>query len=62
MVCSEADCRPTDSVLAYWDTAAGYTANGVGQVVIDTGPHRLNATGFNHPVRANDWLELERQG
>ena len=26
--------------------------DGIGHEVTDTGPHRLNATGFNHPVRA----------
>ena len=34
---------PEDAVLAYWDTSKGYTAQGVGHDVIDSGPHRLNA-------------------
>ena len=42
---------PDDSILAYWDTTAGYSSGGIGQVVIDSGPHKLNARGFNHPVR-----------
>ena len=50
--CRRGELPPADSVLAYWDTSKGYTANGVGNEVIDTGPHRLNATGVNHPVRA----------
>ena len=42
---------PADSILAYWDTAAGYTANGIGHLVVDVGPHGLHAKGVNHPVR-----------
>lgn len=49
--CRKGGLPPTDSVLAYWDTTKGYTANGIGREVVDTGPHRLNATGINHPVR-----------
>ncbi|MFO1151708.1 MAG: DUF6605 domain-containing protein [Alsobacter sp.] len=44
--------KPADSaILAYWDTASGYTGQGVGHVVTDMGPHGLHATGVNHPVR-----------
>jgi len=43
---------PPDGLLAFWDTSQGYSANGVGHEVIDTGPHRLTARGVNHPVRA----------
>lgn len=43
---------PADAVAAYWDTAAGYSGNGIGHTVRDTGPHGLHARGFNHPVRA----------
>jgi N,N-dimethylformamidase len=38
-------------VLAYWDTTAGYTEHGIGDTVVDTGPHRLHAEGYNRPVR-----------
>ena len=38
-------------MVAYWDTTEGHTENGIGNDVIDTGPNKLNSTGFNHPVR-----------
>ena len=38
-------------VLAYWDTAAGYTEHGIGDTVVDTGPHQLHSEGYNRPVR-----------
>ena len=38
--------------LAYWDTTVGYTNYGIGNVICDTGPHKLNAIGVNRPVRA----------
>ncbi len=38
-------------VLAYWDTAAGYGARGIGDTVLDTGPNQLHAEGYNRPVR-----------
>jgi N,N-dimethylformamidase len=38
-------------VLAYWDTAAGYTDRGIGDTVVDTGPSKLHAQGYNRPVR-----------
>src|SRR6266480_7679927 len=50
-VCRKGGSPPADSILAYWDTSEGYTANGIGHEVIDTGAHRLNAKGVNHPVR-----------
>jgi N,N-dimethylformamidase len=37
--------------LTYWDTVAGYTDRGIGDTVIDTGPHKLHAEGVNRPVR-----------
>ncbi len=43
---------PPDGMVAYWDTAAGYTDQGVGDVVHDAGPYRLDAKGYNRPVRA----------
>lgn len=38
--------------LAYWDTTAGYTDQGIGTTIQDTGPHALHAEGVNRPVRA----------
>ncbi len=38
-------------VLAYWDTSAGYTERGIGDLVLDTGPSQLHAEGVNRPVR-----------
>lgn len=44
---------PTPAKLAaYWDTTAGYTDRGIGDVVVDSGPHKLDAHGYNRPVRA----------
>jgi N,N-dimethylformamidase len=51
-VCRQDGTLPPDGLLAFWDTSKGYSAHGVGHEVIDTGPHRLNARGVNHPVRA----------
>ena len=42
---------PADSILAYWDTTAGYSNSGISHTVVDTGPNKLNAKGVNHPVR-----------
>jgi N,N-dimethylformamidase len=39
-------------LVAYWDTAAGYTDQGIGDVVTDVGPFQLHARGYNRPVRA----------
>ncbi len=45
--------RPrSDGLVAYWNTTSGYTEHGIGDTVVDTGPHRLNALGYNRPVRA----------
>ena len=41
-----------DGLLAYWDTTAGYTANGIGDRLVDRGPHGLHGRGRNHPIRA----------
>ncbi|MDT0634836.1 N,N-dimethylformamidase beta subunit family domain-containing protein [Spectribacter hydrogenooxidans] len=43
---------PRSGVLARWDTAAGYTADGIGDIVHDVGPHALHGIGVNRPVRA----------
>ncbi len=45
------EAPPAGSVVAYWDTAAGYGEGGVGDVVVDTGPYGLDAVGHNRPVR-----------
>ncbi len=49
--CRETGKAPASGLLAYWDTAAGYTDKGIGNTVIDTGPYKLHAEGYNHPVR-----------
>lgn len=43
---------PPDAMVAYWDTTAGYTDKGIGDTVIDAGPYKLDAKGYNRPVRA----------
>lgn len=43
---------PQDGRLAVWDTSAGYTKSGIGDIVIDIGPYGLDAIGYNKPVRA----------
>lgn len=56
---SEADLRATgadgvfdaESAVALWDTTAGYTDHGIGDIIVDTGPHGLHAQGVNRPVR-----------
>ena len=40
-----------DGPLAFWDTSAGYTDAGVGDVILDTGPSGLHAMGVNRPIR-----------
>ena len=37
--------------VALWDTSAGYTDSGIGDTILDTGPHGLHAQGVNRPVR-----------
>ncbi len=41
-----------DGLVAFWDTTAGYTDQGIGDTVVDVGPHGLHAQGYNRPVRA----------
>ena len=38
--------------IAWWDTAAGYTEHGIGDVVVDRGLNALHGVGYNRPVRA----------
>ena len=47
----EGGAPETDAVIAAWDTTAGYSATGVGDTVVDTGPHALHGEGVNRPVR-----------
>ncbi len=42
---------PRDTLRVHWDTSAGYTERGIGDAVLDVGPHGLHAAGFNRPVR-----------
>jgi N,N-dimethylformamidase len=37
--------------IATWDTTAGYTVDGIGDMLVDTGPHKLHGKGHNKPVR-----------
>lgn len=39
------------SVIAAWDSSAGYGEFGIGDTVVDAGPHGLHAQGVNKPVR-----------
>jgi N,N-dimethylformamidase len=43
---------PADGMVACWDTTKGYTDRGIGDTVVDVGPYRLDAEGYNRPVRA----------
>jgi len=43
---------PADGLLTYWDTTEGYTAQGIGDTLVDRGPHGMNGHGYNRPVRA----------
>lgn len=43
---------PPADPLASWDTTAGYKNHGIGNTIVDTGPHALHAEGVNRPVRA----------
>ena len=43
---------PPDARIARWDTTAGYTDHGIGDQLVDVGPHGLHGRGVNRPVRA----------
>lgn len=43
---------PAADWVARWDTAAGYTSHGIGDRVVDRGPHGLHGIGRNRPIRA----------
>ncbi|MDQ0396134.1 N,N-dimethylformamidase beta subunit family domain-containing protein [Labrys monachus] len=49
--CRGGAAAPSDALVAFWDTSAGYSENGIGNRVVDTGPNGLHAVGVNHPVR-----------
>jgi len=42
---------PPENPLVYWDTTEGYTDTGIGNRIVDTGPHGLHANGVNRPIR-----------
>lgn len=42
---------PGSDIIAFWDTSAGYSDVGIGDVVVDVGPGRHNLIGINRPVR-----------
>lgn len=42
---------PQDGRVAYWNTASGYSDDGIGDTVIDEGPFGLHAEGYNKPIR-----------
>ncbi len=41
----------TEGLLAYWDPTANLTREGVGDTILDTGPHGLHLQGVNRPIR-----------
>jgi N,N-dimethylformamidase len=43
---------PAPAIAAYWDTTLGYSEHGIGDTIIDIGPHQLNGVGRNRPIRA----------
>lgn len=49
---ADTGAMPAEGAVALWDTAAGYTDRGIGDTIIDRGPHGLHAEGVNRPVRA----------
>ncbi|WP_316229457.1 N,N-dimethylformamidase beta subunit family domain-containing protein [Bradyrhizobium sp. SZCCHNR1070] len=49
---SKGELPTSDGLVAYWDTTEGYTDAGIGDTVIDIGPNKLHAEGYNRPVRA----------
>lgn len=43
---------PAAGLLTYWDTTSGYTAQGIGDRLVDRGPHGMHGLGVNRPIRA----------
>ncbi|TDJ66639.1 MAG: LamG domain-containing protein, partial [Proteobacteria bacterium] len=48
----EGEMPPPDGLLTYWDTTVGYTAQGIGDTLVDRGPHAMHGHGRNRPIRA----------
>lgn len=46
------DAPSGSDMVCYWDTTAGYSDHGIGDTVVDVGPHQLHAEGLNRPNRA----------
>ncbi len=40
-----------NGLMAYWDPTQGYTNDGIGDTIFDTGPNELHMHGVNRPVR-----------
>lgn len=49
---SEGKGLPAAASVAFWDTTAGYTDTGIGDVIEDITPSKLHAHGVNRPIRA----------
>lgn len=59
---ADGDAPTGPDLIAHWDTAAGYTATGIGDRIVDTGPHDLHADGVNRPIRGMtgwNWTGIE---
>lgn len=52
VACAHGERAAGHPVIAYWDTTAGYTDEGIGDTVYDLGPLAMNGHGRNRPVRA----------
>ena len=48
---SEGQAPAQGARLAFWDTSAGYSDAGIGDVIRDDGPSGLHAVGVNRPIR-----------
>lgn len=48
---AEGGAPVSDGLVGYWDPTEGVTARGVGDMIVDTGPHGLHMHGVNRPVR-----------
>jgi N,N-dimethylformamidase len=51
-VAFDSHAKATGELVACWDTSLGYGKSGIGDTIVDTGPHGLDAHGYNRPVRA----------
>lgn len=53
------DAPSEKGLLAYWNPTVGINRKGIGDVIIDTGPHGMDMLGTNRPVRlmtGYNWL------